>query len=139
MSSACHWIQCLIAFNDRQPLGRMAWRHSRPGAVECLLFAREEGRTASNHAIDRAQPRERFRVARRNLGEQAVTGMGIGATIVPSMAAAFQALSRAETPRATSALNAIQRIAGTTATATARVIALSRAQPRSDAAGPAGR
>jgi hypothetical protein len=33
------------------------------------------------------------------------------------MAAAFQALARAETPRGTSALNAIQRIAGAIATA----------------------
>jgi hypothetical protein len=41
-----------------------------------------------------------------------VTGIGIGATMTPSMAAAFGALSRAETPRATSALNASQRIAG---------------------------
>jgi EmrB/QacA subfamily drug resistance transporter len=46
-----------------------------------------------------------------------VTGIGIGATITPSMAAVFQALSPAETPRATSALNAIQRIAGAIGTA----------------------
>jgi hypothetical protein len=46
-----------------------------------------------------------------------VTGIGIGSTIAPSMAAAFQAVSRAETPRATSALNAIQRIAGAIGTA----------------------
>jgi hypothetical protein len=36
---------------------------------------------------------------------------------VPSMAAAFQALSRAETPRATSALNVIQRLGGAVGTA----------------------
>ncbi|HEY1321725.1 MAG TPA: DHA2 family efflux MFS transporter permease subunit [Streptosporangiaceae bacterium] len=46
-----------------------------------------------------------------------VIGIGIGATIVPSMAAGFQVLSRAETPRGTSALNAIQRIAGAIGTA----------------------
>jgi EmrB/QacA subfamily drug resistance transporter len=51
-----------------------------------------------------------------------VTGIGIGSTIVPSMAAAFQALSRDETPRATSALNAIQRIAGATGTALFAII-----------------
>jgi len=45
-------------------------------------------------------------------GALLVIGIGIGATIAPSMAAAFQALSRAETPRATSALNVIQRIGG---------------------------
>jgi len=50
-------------------------------------------------------------------GALLVTGTGIGATITPSIAAAFQALSRAETPRATSALNAIQRIAGAIGTA----------------------
>src|SRR6266568_4247763 len=37
-------------------------------------------------------------------GALLVIGVGIGATIVPSMAAAFQALSRQETPRGTSAL-----------------------------------
>ncbi len=50
-------------------------------------------------------------------GALLVTGIGIGATVVPSMAAAFQALSRAETPRGTSAINAIQRIAGAVGTA----------------------
>jgi EmrB/QacA subfamily drug resistance transporter len=44
-------------------------------------------------------------------------GAGVGATVVPSMAAAFQALSRAETPRATSALNVIQRLGGAVGTA----------------------
>ena len=34
-----------------------------------------------------------------------VVGLGIGSTIMPSMAAAFQTLSREETPRATTALN----------------------------------
>ena len=46
-----------------------------------------------------------------------VIGAGVGATVVPSMAAAFQALSRAETPRATSALNVIQRLGGAVGTA----------------------
>ncbi len=50
-------------------------------------------------------------------GALLVIGIGIGSTIAPSMAAAFQAVSRAETPRATSALNAIQRIAGAIGTA----------------------
>jgi hypothetical protein len=45
-------------------------------------------------------------------GALLVIGAGLGATVAPSMAAAYQALSRAETPRGTSALNAIQRIAG---------------------------
>ncbi len=55
-------------------------------------------------------------------GALLVIGVGIGATIVPSMAAAFQALSRQETPRGTSALNAIQRIAGAIGTAVFAVI-----------------
>jgi hypothetical protein len=38
------------------------------------------------------------------------------------MAAAFRALSRAETPRGTAALNAIQRIAGAIGTATFAII-----------------
>jgi len=51
-----------------------------------------------------------------------VIGMGIGATIVPSMAAAFKALSHSEIPRGTSALNAIQRIAGAIGTALFAII-----------------
>jgi EmrB/QacA subfamily drug resistance transporter len=55
-----------------------------------------------------------------------VLGLGSGSTIMPSMAAAFQTLEREETPRATSALNAIQRIAGAIGTA-AMAIVLQRA------------
>src|SRR6266545_5018152 len=50
-------------------------------------------------------------------GALGVIGLGLGATVTPSMAAAFQTLSQAETPRGTSALNAIQRIAGAIGTA----------------------
>jgi EmrB/QacA subfamily drug resistance transporter len=50
-------------------------------------------------------------------GALGLLGLGLGATVTPSMAAAFQTLSRAETPRGTSALNAIQRIAGALGTA----------------------
>jgi EmrB/QacA subfamily drug resistance transporter len=46
-----------------------------------------------------------------------VVGAGIGSTISPSMAAAFRAVSPAEMPRATSALNTLQRIAGALGTA----------------------
>jgi EmrB/QacA subfamily drug resistance transporter len=46
-----------------------------------------------------------------------VIGAGIGSTIAPSMAAAFKAVSPAEMPRATSALNTLQRIAGAIGTA----------------------
>jgi EmrB/QacA subfamily drug resistance transporter len=51
-----------------------------------------------------------------------VVGLGIGSTIVPSMAAAFKTLARAETPRATSAINAIQRIAGAIGTALLAIV-----------------
>ena len=48
---------------------------------------------------------------------QFVVGLGIGSTIMPSMAAAFQTLSRPETPRGTSALTVVQRVAGAIGTA----------------------
>jgi EmrB/QacA subfamily drug resistance transporter len=51
-----------------------------------------------------------------------VLGLGAGCTIMPSMAAAFQTLSHEETPRATSALNAIQRIAGAIGTALLAIV-----------------
>jgi EmrB/QacA subfamily drug resistance transporter len=51
-----------------------------------------------------------------------VLGFGIGSTIMPSMAAAFQTVTREETPRATSAINAIQRIAGAIGTALLAII-----------------
>lgn len=46
-----------------------------------------------------------------------VLGLGLGSTFMPSMAAAFQSIEREETPRATSALNALQRIASAIGTA----------------------
>jgi EmrB/QacA subfamily drug resistance transporter len=51
-----------------------------------------------------------------------VLGLGIGSTVMPSMAAAFQTLARRETPRATSALNAIQRIGGALGTAVFAIV-----------------
>ncbi len=50
-----------------------------------------------------------------------VLGLGAGSTIMPSMAA-FKTLAREETPRATSALNAVQRIGGAIATAMFAVV-----------------
>jgi hypothetical protein len=46
-----------------------------------------------------------------------VIGLGIGSTIMPCMAAAFQGLPREQTPAATSVLNVIQRVSGTIGTA----------------------
>jgi hypothetical protein len=49
-------------------------------------------------------------------------GAGLGATITPSMAAAYRDLQTAEMARATSALNVIQRIAGSLGTALLAVV-----------------
>jgi EmrB/QacA subfamily drug resistance transporter len=51
-----------------------------------------------------------------------VVGLGVGSTIMPAMAAAFQTLSREETPRATSALNVIQRGGGAIGSALLAII-----------------
>ena len=49
-------------------------------------------------------------------------GAGLGATITPSMAAAFQDLEHAEMADATSALNVVQRVAGSLGTALLAVV-----------------
>jgi EmrB/QacA subfamily drug resistance transporter len=51
-----------------------------------------------------------------------VRGLGVGATFMPAMAAAYATLDRAAVPRATSALNVIQRIGGSLGTAILAVI-----------------
>jgi EmrB/QacA subfamily drug resistance transporter len=51
-----------------------------------------------------------------------VVGLGIGSTVAPSMAAAYQSLEREETPRATSALNVVQRVAGAIGTAMLAIV-----------------
>jgi EmrB/QacA subfamily drug resistance transporter len=55
-------------------------------------------------------------------GALLVIGIGLGSTIMPSMAAAFQTLSREETAGATSALNAIQRLAAAIGTTLLAII-----------------
>jgi MFS family permease len=55
-------------------------------------------------------------------GALLVLGLGIGSTVAPSMAAVFQTLARDEVPRATGALNAIQRIAGAIGTAVLAIV-----------------
>jgi EmrB/QacA subfamily drug resistance transporter len=67
-----------------------------------------------------------------------VVGAGVGATVVPSMAAAFQALSRAETPRATSALNVIQRLGGAVGTALFAIVLSRQAGAAAGGAGVGG-
>jgi EmrB/QacA subfamily drug resistance transporter len=51
-----------------------------------------------------------------------VIGAGLGATITPSMAAAFRGLEHAEIPGATSAINVVQRVAASLGTALLAVI-----------------
>ena len=49
-------------------------------------------------------------------------GAGLGATIAPSMAAAYRGLDRHAVPRATSAINVVQRVAGSLGTALLAVV-----------------
>ena len=51
-----------------------------------------------------------------------VRGLGIGASMMPAMAAAYATLQSAEVPRATSSLNALQRIGGSIGTAVLAVV-----------------
>jgi EmrB/QacA subfamily drug resistance transporter len=51
-----------------------------------------------------------------------VRGIGLGMTMMPAMAAAYQTLSRAAVPRATTALNIIRTVGGSFGTATLTVI-----------------
>ncbi|HEY2637074.1 MAG TPA: DHA2 family efflux MFS transporter permease subunit [Solirubrobacteraceae bacterium] len=51
-----------------------------------------------------------------------VLGLGMGSTMMPAMTAALQTLSRPAVPRATSALNIIQRVGGSLGTALLAVI-----------------
>jgi EmrB/QacA subfamily drug resistance transporter len=51
-----------------------------------------------------------------------VRGIGMGGTMMPAMAAAYATLERSQVPRATSALNAIQRVGGSIGTALLAVV-----------------
>ena len=51
-----------------------------------------------------------------------VIGLGLGSTIVPSMAVAYQTVSREAVAQATSAINVIQRVAGSVGTALLAVV-----------------
>ena len=51
-----------------------------------------------------------------------VMGLGMGATMMPTMSAAFQTLKRAAVPRATTALNIIQQVGGAIGTAIMSVL-----------------
>jgi EmrB/QacA subfamily drug resistance transporter len=51
-----------------------------------------------------------------------VRGLGVGGAMMPAMAAAYAVLSPAEVPRATGALNVIQRVGGSVGTAVLAVV-----------------
>jgi EmrB/QacA subfamily drug resistance transporter len=51
-----------------------------------------------------------------------VIGLGLGSTIIPSMAVAYRTVSREAVPQATSAINVIQRVAGSVGTALLAVV-----------------
>lgn len=51
-----------------------------------------------------------------------VMGLGMGSTMMPAMSAAFGTMKHAQVPRATSALNVIQRVGGSIGVATLSVI-----------------
>ena len=55
-------------------------------------------------------------------GGLVVRGLGLGATMMPSMSAAYAALRRDQVPRATSALNVLQRVGGSLGTAVLTVV-----------------
>ena len=91
----------------------------KPDDFQSLILLRQiyrslgrdaEGEDAARKGIERAEQE-------LNVHPENPRPAYLGASAAPSMAAAFAALSRAETPRATSALNAIQRTAGAFGTA----------------------
>jgi MFS family permease len=65
-------------------------------------------------------------------------GLGIGSSMMPSMAAAYAALERAAVPRATSALNVMQRIGGSIGTALLAVMLQGEIKDRLGGKGGAG-
>jgi EmrB/QacA subfamily drug resistance transporter len=67
-----------------------------------------------------------------------VRGVGIGGAMMPAMAAAYATLSRDAVPRATSALNIVQRVGGSVGTAVLAVILQSRIQAAIPGAAGAG-
>jgi MFS family permease len=70
-----------------------------------------------------------------------VMGLGMGLTMMPSMSAAFQSLSHAEVPRASTMMNIIQQVAGSIGVATMSVVlgnALADRMPGGGATGGLG-
>jgi EmrB/QacA subfamily drug resistance transporter len=65
-------------------------------------------------------------------------GLGIGSSMMPSMAAAYASLERAAVPRATSALNVMQRVGGSIGTALLAVVLQGQIKDQLGGAGGAG-
>jgi len=69
---------------------------------------------------------------------QFVLGLGMGATMMPAMSAAYQTLTHSEVPRATSAINIIQRVGGAIGTAALSVVLTHQLADRLPGAGNEG-
>jgi EmrB/QacA subfamily drug resistance transporter len=67
-----------------------------------------------------------------------VRGMGMGATMMPAMSAAYQTLTRAAVARATTALNIVQRVGGSIGTAVLAVVLQHQITQRVPGAGDSG-
>jgi len=67
-----------------------------------------------------------------------IRGIGMGGTMMPSFAAAYATLERPQVPRATSALNAIQRVGGSIGTALLAVVLQHQIATQLGAGGGAG-
>jgi EmrB/QacA subfamily drug resistance transporter len=65
-------------------------------------------------------------------------GIGIGSAMMPAMAAAYATLTHADVPRATSALNVLQRVGGSVGTALLAVVLQHQIATQLEAAGVAG-
>jgi EmrB/QacA subfamily drug resistance transporter len=67
-----------------------------------------------------------------------IRGMGLGMTMMPAMAAAYQVLDRAAVPRATTTLNILNRVGGALGTAILAVTLQSQIQDRLAGIAPGG-
>ena len=71
-------------------------------------------------------------------GTLVIRGIGLGCTMMPAMAAAYTVLSPQQVPRATSALNVVQRVGGSLGTALLAVILQGQIQDAFAAGGGEG-
>src|SRR3954447_23672234 len=71
-------------------------------------------------------------------GSQFLVGLGMGASMMPAMSAAYQTLQRQQLARATTALNIIQRVGGSIGTALLSVVLSHQLARRLPAGGGGG-